>query len=156
MSGEYWTGAGAAASSRSDEWATPRALFAQLDALYRFTLDPCATPDNATCLRFFTRADDGLRQDWGRERVFCNPPYGRGETGRWLARAREAADGGALVVTLIPARTDTRAWHEHTPAGCVYFLRGRLRFNDGPNPAPFPSALVIFGERRRRAQGRTW
>lgn len=130
-------------SSRSDEWATPRWLFAQLDAEFGFTLDPCATPENATCARFFTREQDGLKQSWVNEVVFCNPPYGRA-IGRWLAKAWTESQAGAIVVCLVPARTDTRWWHEFCLRGEIRFLRGRLHFGGAANAAPFPSAIVVF------------
>jgi site-specific DNA-methyltransferase (adenine-specific) len=92
--------------------------------------------------RFFTPDDDGLAQCWDGERVFMNPPYGR-HIGKWV---QKAATAEALVVCLLPARTDTRWWHDFVarPGVFVVFLKGRLRFGDGPNSAPFPSALVIF------------
>src|SRR5262245_51193663 len=93
-------------SSKTSEWATPRAFFAKLNRRYRFTLDPCATAENATCPTYFTKEDDGLAQDWGTHRVFCNPPYGR-TIGAWVRKSFEASQRGALVVLLAPARTDT-------------------------------------------------
>lgn len=62
-------------SSRTDEWATPQAFFDKLNDEFRFTLDPCASPENAKCKKFFTKEQDGRLQDWGKEIVFCNPPY---------------------------------------------------------------------------------
>lgn len=129
-------------SSRSDDWATPQDFFDRLDAIFEFTPDPCADAKNAKCARFFTRADDGLTQCWDGERVFMNPPYGR-EIGPWVKKASEAR---ALVVCLLPARTDTRWWHDYVVegGGHVIFLKGRLRFGDGEAPAPFPSAVIIY------------
>lgn len=75
------------------EWATPQPFFDALDAEFHFTLDPCATPENAKCARFFTEAIDGLAQDWGRETVFCNPPYGPALRD-WVAKCAESARGG--------------------------------------------------------------
>ncbi|KKL85470.1 hypothetical protein LCGC14_1954440 [marine sediment metagenome] len=131
-------------SSRSEEWATGPADFAKINAEFGpFDLDPCATPESAKCERFFTREDDGLTQEWT-GRVFMNPPYGR-PLAAWMRKAWEAAQNGAeLVVCLIPARTDTRWWHEYAIRGEVHFLKGRLRFGQGHNPAPFPSAIVVF------------
>lgn len=131
-------------SSRTDEWATEPTVFAALQAEFGpFDLDPCATPQNAKCERYFTRADDGLIQDWS-GRVFMNPPYGRALPA-WMGKAWRAVQNGAdLVVCLVPARTDTRWWHEFAVQGEVRFLRGRLRFGGCLNPAPFPSAVVIF------------
>jgi len=131
-------------SSASSEWATPPELFAALDAEHAFTLDACATADNAKCSHFFTRKEDGLAQPWT-DRVWCNPPYGRA-IGLWLQKAWESVQTGQaeLVVCLVPARVDTSWWHEYAARGEVTFLRGRLRFGGGEASAPFPSALVVF------------
>lgn len=131
-------------SSATDEWPTPRAFFDAQHAKYDFTLDPCATAENAKCARFFDREADGLAQSWAGERVWMNPPYGR-EIGRWMKKAHEESERGALVVCLVPARTDTAWWHDFAAKGIVEFLRGRLKFGDGKNSAPFPSAVVVFG-----------
>ena len=132
-------------SSKTDQWATPQAFFDQLDAEFHFTLDPCADSQNAKCDRYFTEEQDGLSQDWGTETVFCNPPYGRTETGRWVAKCAEAASKGATVVMLIPARTDTKWFHQHIyKKADVRFIKGRLKFGDSKDAAPFPSMVVVF------------
>lgn len=130
-------------SSASDEWPTPAFLFEALDAEFGFTLDPAATAQNARCRSFFTRAEDGLVQDWSGNTVFLNPPYGR-QIGRWVQKAYETSLRGSVVVCLLPARTDTRWWHDYVCRGEVRFLRGRLRFEGGQYCAPFPSAVVVF------------
>ena len=124
------------------EWATPQNLFDRLNAIYRFEVDVCASVENHKCARYFSMADDGLSQEWTGH-CWMNPPYGR-EIGRWMKKAYEASQHGALVVCLVPARTDTRWWHDYAMRGEIEFLRGRLRFNDGGR-APFPSAIVVFG-----------
>ena len=130
-------------SSRTEEWATPHDLFAVLDAEFGgFELDPCATSENATCPRFYTRTDDGLARPWS-GRVFMNPPYGR-TIGAWMAKALEESRRGSLVVCLVPARTDTAWWHDYAAGGEVRLLRGRLRFGNAGHSAPFPSAVVVF------------
>jgi len=130
-------------SSKTVEWSTPQEVFDELDKEFGFTLDPCATDENAKCDRYFTRKDDGLKQDWGEERVFMNPPYGR-EISKWMQKAYEASLRGATVVCLPPARTDTKWWHDYVMRGEVYLIKGRLKFGDFPNSAPFPSAVVVF------------
>jgi phage N-6-adenine-methyltransferase len=132
-------------SSESCEWATPPDFFAQQDRRFGpFTLDVCATAENAKCPIFYTREQDGLRQPWT-GRVWCNPPYGRG-IGRWLAKAWESVESGAadVVVLLLPARTDSAWWHEYATKGEVVYLKGRLRFGGAKSGAPFPSAVVVF------------
>lgn len=129
-------------SSQTVDWATPQDFFDRLDAIFDFTLDPYASSKNAKCARYFTKEHNGLVQDWDGERVFMNPPYGR-EMGAWVRKASEAK---ALVVCLLPARTDTRWWHDYVlgGGGHVIFLKGRLRFNDVAINAPFLTAVVIF------------
>jgi phage N-6-adenine-methyltransferase len=136
-------------SSATEEWSTPPALFARLDRRYRFTLDPCATPENAKCALFFTREQDGLAQDWGTHGVFCNPPYGRA-IGQWARKCFEASQDGALVVLFVPARTDTRWFHRYVlDKAKVTFLRGRVQFQYAVTCAPFPSMLALYSPERR-------
>ena len=130
-------------SSDRMDWETPPDLFARYDAVNHFTLDPCATAANAKCGRFYTVADDGLSLPWAPERVWMNPPYGR-EIGKWMAKALGESRRGALVVCLVPSRTDTAWWHDYAMKGEIEFLRGRLRFVGAPSSAPFPSAVIIF------------
>lgn len=130
-------------SSNTDEWASPQDLFDKLNATFHFTLDPCATPENAKCAKFYTKEQDGLKQDWGGAVIWCNPPYGR-EIGKWI---QKCAEHRGVAVMLIPARTDTRWWHSYidkNPDAHVYFIKGRLKFGNAKNCAPFPSALVVF------------
>jgi len=129
-------------SSATPEWATPQKIFDELNAEFQFTLDPCASKENAKCQKFFTREDDGLNQKWDGV-VFMNPPYGRG-IGEWVRKAFDSAMEGVTVVCLLPARTDTKWWHEYCMKGEIRFIRGRLKFGDGKNSAPFPSAIIIF------------
>jgi len=137
-------------SSRTDEWATPQDFFDELDAEFDFTLDVCASNSNAKCSCYFTRTDDGLSQPWGAERCWMNPPYGR-EIKTWMRKAWQSSRAGALVVCLVPARTDTAWWHEYVAkAHEVRFVRGRLRFGNAKHAAPFPSAVVVFRPRGRR------
>ncbi len=130
-------------SSKTDLWATPQDLFDRLHAKHNFQLDVCATPDNAKCLRYFTAAEDGLLQEW-KGVCWMNPPYGRA-IGAWMKKAYESGMEGALVVCLVPARTDTAWWHDYAMKGEIEFLRGRLKFGGHANNAPFPSAIVTFG-----------
>lgn len=130
-------------SSATDEWPTPLSVFLPLSREFQFTLDPCATHENAKCPRHFTRADNGLGQDWSQDVVFMNPPYGRA-IGLWVEKAFRSAQQGAVVVCLLPARTDTRWWHGFVMRGEVRLLRGRIKFEGGKQGAPFPSAIVVF------------
>ena len=129
-------------SSQTGKWATPGDLYAALDAEFGFTLDPCPMDDAERIMEF-----DGLARSWAGHRVFCNPPYGP-QIGRWLSKAREAE----VAVFLLPSRTDTRWWHDYAlKADAIRFIRGRLKFGDAKNSAPFPSVVLIF---QRYAEGR--
>lgn len=129
------------------EWATPPEVFNPLHAEFGFTLDPCATAANAKVSRFYTEADDGLKQSWAFQRVFMNPPYGR-EIYAWTRKAREEAAAGVLVVGLLPASTDLQWWHDDVVGHAeVRYLRGRVRFiTGGPYRASgfFASVVVIW------------
>lgn len=133
-------------SSATDQWATPQGFFDELNEEFNFTLDPCADEFNHKCEKYFTKEQDGLRQQWDGERVFCNPPYGR-ETQNWVRKCfTEVMEGGCpLAVMLIPARTDTRWFHDYIYKKAeIRFVKGRLKFGDSKNSAPFPSMVVIY------------
>jgi len=129
-------------SSKTDMWATPQKFFDKYNEKHHFTLDPCSTSDNAKCPIYFTEADDGLKQQWTGS-VWMNPPYGR-EIIKWMKKAYESSLQGATVVCLVPSRTDTKWWHEYAMKGEIEFIKGRLKFGDAKNSAPFPSAVVVF------------
>lgn len=114
-------------SSATENWATPQDVFDRINHIFNFTLDPCADLENAKCPNFFTKSDDGLSKDWGGHRVFCNPPYGREATGNWIKKCyEESKKPGTIVVTLVPARTDTKWFHEYimnTSAQVFFYKR---------------------------------
>ena len=133
-------------SSESNEWETPQDLYDELDKEFGFTLDPCASPSNAKHDNFYTKSDDGLAKDWRDQVVFMNPPYGR-EISKWIEKAyTESLHQDCVIVCLIPARTDTKYWHDFIfpYASDIRFIKGRLKFGGHKNSAPFPSAIVIF------------
>ena len=130
-------------ASTTDLWETPQSLFDELNNVYHFDLDVCALPDNAKCENYFTPDIDGLKQEWSGT-CWMNPPYGR-EIGKWMKKALESSRNGATVVCLVPARTDTAWWHDYAMKGEIEFIRGRLKFGNSKNSAPFPSAIVVFG-----------
>lgn len=131
-------------SSGSEEWETPEAFFKALDDKYHFTLDPACTHENAKCREHYTKAENGLSQNWGGHSVFCNPPYGRG-VGEWVRKGyEESTKNGTTVVMLLPARTDTKWFHDYCLKGRVEFIRGRLKFGNSKDNAPFPNMIVIF------------
>jgi len=133
---------------KTAEWGTPQAVFDKLDAEFHFTLDPCAASWNAKCKKFFTKEQDGLKQDWSYDNVFMNPPYGR-EIAKWVKKARDEAKQGALVVCLLPANVDTAWFHDYIyDQAEIRFPRGRINFvaEDGKQHAGsnHASMFVIF------------
>lgn len=133
-----------AKSSATDMWSTPPHLFAELDREFAFTLDVCATAENALCRLFFTIEVDGLAQAWAPHVCWMNPPYGR-TIGEWVHKAYTESLNGATVVCLVPARTDTHWWHDWAmKATEIRYLRGRLKFGGATNGAPFPSAILVY------------
>ena len=142
---------GAAFSSNRDDWETPEDLFEQIENLYGpFTLDPASSDKNAKTLKHFTIDDNGLKRSWKGETVFVNPPYGR-KIGDWVRKAfEEHFLNGVKVVMLLPARTDTKWFHDYIyklKGVEILFLEGRVKFEiDGKslNSAPFPSMVVAY------------
>lgn len=131
-------------SSKNDEWYTPQKIFDSLNEEFDFNLDPCATDENHKCDNYFTKEDNGLKQSWGGYRVFCNPPYS--EISQWVQKSyEESLKPNTIVVMLIPARTDTKYFHDYIyHRSEVRFIKGRLKFSDSKQPATFPSMIVIF------------
>lgn len=134
-------------SSAKMDWETPQDFFDALDDEFHFTLDPCADASNHKCDVFYTVKEDGLVQDWKGQTVFCNPPYGR-DIKQWVRKcSEESKKPNTTVVMLIPARTDTAYFHDYIyrkPDVEIRFVRGRLKFGDSKDSAPFPSMVVVF------------
>ena len=134
-------------SSKTEMWATPQDFFDKMNEQYNFSLDVCAIAENAKCANFFTPEIDGLKQEW-KGTCWMNPPYGR-EIGKWVAKAYEEAveKKNCIVVALLPARTDTRWFHDYIYMMYgveVDFIKGRLKFGNGENSAAFSSVVVVF------------
>jgi site-specific DNA-methyltransferase (adenine-specific) len=144
-------------SSASDDWATPQAFYDALDAEFGFVLDACSSTTNHKAPHFFALDHpdldrrDGLAGDWAADArthqgaVWLNPVYGR-TIGDWMAKAADTARAGATVVCLVPARTDTRWFHDHVLAegAEVRYVRGRLKFGSATTGAPFASLVIIY------------
>ena len=141
-------------SGKTDMWATPQDLFDELNAEFHFETDVCAIPENAKCQKYYTPEINGLSQPWSGV-CWCNPPYGR-EIGKWV---KKAATSKALTVMLIPARTDTKWFHDYVYNKAeTRFIKGRLKFGGAQNSAPFPSMIVVFRgnqneKEKHKAQG---
>jgi phage N-6-adenine-methyltransferase len=134
-------------SSKNQTWETPKEFFDNLNSVFNFTLDVCAVPETAKCKNYFTPEIDGLAQSWSGNICWMNPPYGR-EQVKWIEKAAKESLNGATVVCLIPARPDTKAWQNiiFPNANVVCFVKGRLKFGGSKDSAPFPSAVVVFGD----------
>lgn len=133
-------------SSKTDQWATPLDFYDKLNEEFHFTLDPCADDTNHKCEKYFTREQDGLAQSWSGYTVFCNPPYGN-ETKLWVKKCFDEVKSGGCkcAVMLIPARTDTQWFHNWIyNIAEIRFVKGRLKFGNQKNSAPFPSMVVIY------------
>lgn len=132
-------------TSKSAEWETPQDVFNALNDEFHFTLDPASTHENAKCPYHFTVEEDGLKQSWAGQRVFCNPPYGKALP-KWIEKAAHEANNGALVVMLIPARTDTRAFHDFIYHKAeIRFLKGRIRFARGGGSSGRKCSFPLYG-----------
>jgi len=146
-------------TSKSDNWGTPPELFSALNEVYDFQLDAAASTRNHLCKHYFTRQQNALRKDWSPyRRVWLNPPYGRGMQ-NWMRKAYEESRKGALVVCLVPVRTDTRWWQDWVKdKAWVTFVPGRLRFvrhdkgGERGDAAPFASALVTYEPPIKRSE----
>jgi len=138
-------------SSGREDYETPQELFNELNKEFGFTLDPCATDETAKCIKYYTLKDDGLSKDWTGEIVFCNPPY-NSKQDAWVHKCYEHGKHGGIAVMLIPARTDTKRFHEHILGKAeIRFIRGRLKFKGGRHDsAPFPSMIVVFPKDYKR------
>jgi phage N-6-adenine-methyltransferase len=143
----------------SDEWTTPQAFWLTLHEEFDFEIDAAASRDNAKLPVYFDAHIDGLVAHWHdcASRAWLNPPYSK--CAEFVAKADMERQHGVTTVMLIPSRTDTRWWHAHIwdrdthqprPGVEIRFVKGRLKFGDGKNSAPFPSVVVIF--RPREAQ----
>jgi site-specific DNA-methyltransferase (adenine-specific) len=136
-------------SSRSEEWETPDSIFNPLYDEFHFTLDVCATPENAKCLKYFTKKENGLIQDWGDNVCWMNPSYGK-DIAKWMSKAYASSLCGATVVCLVHARTDTRWFHDWIlDKADIRFLKGRVKFKGGKYSSTFPSIVVIYRNQKK-------
>lgn len=146
-------------SSKNMNWCTPQKFFEELDKEFYFVLDVAATDKSTKCEKYFTPEDDGLSQSWNfGGSVFCNPPYGR-EIGKWVKKAyEESLKEKNPIVLLIPARTDTKWFHDYIYNKAeIRFIKGRLKFEDedgnSSDSAPFPSMIVIYNRKEKEISG---
>ena len=140
-------------SSKTDLWETPQEFFDELNDEFGFDIDVCALPENAKCDQYYTPEQDGLSQPW-QGVVWCNPPYGR-DIGKWVQKEyEENKKENNFIVMLLPARTDTKWFHEYIYGKAeIRFVRGRLKFGGSKNSAPFPSMVVVFRPKMEMLEG---
>jgi phage N-6-adenine-methyltransferase len=137
-------------SHESSEWVTPKVIYDRLNKIFKFDLDPCTTADNPlNTPNIYTKKVSGLEHTWVGN-VFVNPPYNK-EIIKWLEKAMKEFKEEHVknVVFLLPARTDTKWFHDYiylNPIAHITFLRGRLKFRGAKNSAPFPSMIVVFSK----------
>lgn len=134
-------------SSEKQTWETPQDFFNKVNGFFNFNLDACAEKETAKVKRYYTIDDNALTKDWIGN-VWCNPPYGR-EQVKFIHKALEQHKKyGSTIVMLIPARPDTKVWQDliFKNASQVCFIKGRLKFGNATENAPFPCALVVFGK----------
>lgn len=130
-------------------WETPKEFFDKLNRKFKFDIDACASDENHKLPNYYTEKDDALTKSWWGN-VFMNPPYGR-HIGEFVRKAYEEhlRDPDRFIVMLVPARTDTKYWHDYIQdKSTVKFLKGRLKFEingEAMDAAPFPSVVVIYG-----------
>ena len=130
-------------TSKTDDWATPQELFDEYDREFHFTLDVCASEKNYKVKRYFNKKQNGLKQKWGGV-CWMNPPYGR-EIGKWVQKAYEESKNGVVIVCLLRARTDTKYFHSYIYGKAeIRFLKGRVKFSNSKQGAPFPSMVVVY------------
>ena len=157
-------------TSNDDTWTTPKDFFNELNKEFNFTLDAAALKSSAVVPNYLGpdhdygwRRDaltvewDGAVIDWdgvsgGGGAVWLNPPYGR-QIGKFLAKADNESKKGIVIVCLVPARTDTKWWHDYCIHHEIRFIRGRLKFGNQKNSAPFPSALIVMKARTLPPKG---
>lgn len=131
-------------TSKNEEWETPQFLFNELNETYDFDLDVCASETNKKCHKFYSKDDNSLDKYWIGS-CWMNPPYGK-SIATWMKKAYEShVKNKALVVCLVPCRTDTQWWHDYAIQGSIFFIKGRIRFVGASQPAPFPSAIIVYG-----------
>ena len=139
-------------SESNPEFSTPDWLFEPLDKEFHFTLDVAASPANAKCDRYFTKEEDGLKQSWAGEVVWCNPPFSKQEIGEWVQKAYEESQNDSTVVVLIPSGyKGYRWWKTYCVEGQVRFIHEYVRFNrcDGNGTALLDVIVIVFGREYR-------
>lgn len=132
-------------TSNKQTWTTPKWLFDELNQEFNFICDLFASDENALCLQYYTEDDDAFENGWYKTN-FANPPYDTKIQNKAFEFAHKFTKKGVTTVMLVPARTDTKRFHDWVfdKGHEIRFLKGRLKFGESKNPAPFPSCIIIF------------
>lgn len=125
--------------SLKQDWGTPKEFYDKLDKEFGFDFDPCPKSNYLT-----GGTINGLECEWGKVN-FVNPPYTSKEQDLFVKKGFEQWKKGKTVVFLIPARTDTKRFHDYLlPYAEIRFIKGRLKFEGAKFTAPFPSMVCIL------------
>jgi len=144
-------------TSDKQDWETPQEFFDNLNNEFDFELDAFASDKNAKCKHFFTERDDSFQQDWTKYKsIFINPPYTSKVQDEVLKKINDTISSNwrGVIVLLIPARTDTKRWHDYifNKADDIRFIKGRLMFEVDGIPrgsSTFPSAVIVYDLRNK-------
>ena len=128
--------------SATNEWSTPDSLWKPLDDEFGFTLDVCSTHENTKCANHYTLVEDGLKQEWSGV-CWMNPPYGA-QLAKWVKKCHDEAKRGAIVVGLIPVRSNTSYWHDYIMGNEIRFIRGYPKFGNAKQGLKAPLAVVVW------------
>ena len=145
----------------NDNFRTPPELFKRLSKIYGpFDIDVCADDggSNALCPKWIGPSEDALKTPWfgcarGPRKAWCNPPYSRGNIGKFVSRAigEVGRNRHTTAVLLLPSDTSTK-WFRIAEECCeeYYFIPGRVRFMDengrpSKHAARWPSVVFVFG-----------
>ncbi len=134
--------------SIKQDWTTPKILFNKLNQEFNFEYDLAADKNNALCAKFYTKDNDGLKQNWDGI-CWLNPPYGDKSSKMvdWIKKSYNDSqiNPNLTVVMLIPARTNTKWFHNYCmKAAEVRFICGRPKFGDSKHGLPQPLILLVF------------
>lgn len=121
-------------SSETDNWRTPKFIY----DYFIYELNCIDTFE-------YNSLQNEFEIDRGRNlKLFCNPPFSKlKDIPKWIKH--NFCDLNNEIYLLIPARTDTKYFHEMIQLKpFIYFIKGRLKYNDVDKSAPFPTILLHF------------
>lgn len=139
-------------TAQTVEHGTPPEIFDPLNAEFHFTLDAAASDENALCDCYYTKEEDGSKQDWTGHTVWCNPPFNAESLRKFTQQAMRQVANGVTTALHVPAKTDQPWFHwlwERYQAGVwrveFRWIQGRVQYVGNPDGAPFPTLTIIVG-----------